>query len=380
MDISAEELAAASNAFGNQNKQTETPEVKVETPAPEAQNTTTEKPVESSLKDAEVKPEVKAEPAAEVKTETPPAKSFDDYLVEKTGGKFKKWDDVEQVLNAPKEELDEEIKHLQSLKSKGIKLDKEFFELQSLDVENMTDPEEIVLESMRRKPEYKGLSEKTLRVELNRKYNIDEWIDKDEAELTDEDIANREIMMRDAHNDKDWLQNYKKERTFVPEPDKAELELQAAERKQRLQNFEKFVDEELAGKVTSLSIEIDKNTNETFEYKISEADRKGVADMMKLLPVDLAVLVNQFAEKDDSGNLKVNDRKVYEMLVKSRTFDEAVKNAYKDGKAEGAKKFVKEEIKNVSFTASGHSTGNPIANTEGEALALAMKAQGKSIL
>lgn len=390
-ELSDEEIAAAQQTLAPTKVETIEP---TETPiaTPVVENTA---PADSSLKTTEAKTEEKVDaPVVETKTEeTPvPTKSFEEYLAERSQGKYKKWEELEQDLNAPREEFaNEKVKHWNELEKKGIKLDKEFFELQSLNLDDdEMNPEDVILQAMRRKDDYSGLSERTLKRELDKKYNYSQWIEKfDEdgrlkegEELSEDDLANQEFMMRDAQKDLEWLRSYKKERTFIPEPNQEELQQQAESKRLAIANFEKFVDEELFTKITNLSteIKIDDNTTEVFEFKPSEADRKEMTGFMKLLPLGTNILVNRFAEKQPDGSLKINDQRVYQMLLRDKTYDEAVKNAYKDGMAQGAKKFVKEEVKNVSFQAADHNSGNQVPQTEAEALALAMKNSGKKFI
>lgn len=384
MELAIDELASAQAQIAAK-KDTppavETPKVDPP-PAVTTQTTTTEPPVTSSLT-ADQQAAVTTAPI----TEPPVVKSFEQYLEETSKGKFKKWDEVEAIINTPREEFaNDNIKHWNELAKKGIDLNKEFFELQNLNLEGNADgtidPEYVITEAMRRKPEYKNLSHKTLQTEINKKYNVKNWIDKPEEELTDEDLANREIMMRDAHNDLDFLTKYKEERTFISQPNEEQQRQQREQQQFAIQAFEKLVDEDLFAKVTDYSAEIEidkeKGLKEVFQYKFSEADRKRNADLMKLLPLDLGVLVNRFIETDEKGNKTMNHRKVYEMLLKADTFDEVARNSFKDGIAVGAKNFVKDDLKNANFTPADAPTGNPVAKTEQEAQMLAIKAAGKS--
>lgn len=389
LEFSEDELAAAQQSLREVKQDTAaTASVKAEDKAEDATGTT-----DSSLNTTATEVQVEDKSAAVVETKKDetvvPVKSFEEILAERSQGKFQKWEDLEQEINTPRDQFaDDNIKHWNELAKKGIKLDKDFFELQSLNLEDdEMNPEDVILQAMRRKDEYSGLSEKTLKRDLDKKYNYSAWIDKfdnngllkEGEELTDDDLANQEIMLRDSQRDLEWLKNYKKERTFIPEPDQAELQRQSDNQKQKLQNFEKFVDDELFAKITNLStkVKIDDNTTESFEYKPSEADRKEQAALMKLLPLGTSILVNRFAEKQPDGSMKINDQRVYQMLLRDKTYDDAVSNAYKDGMAHGAKKFVKEEVKNVTFQAADHNSGNQAPQTEEEALALAMKASGK---
>lgn len=315
--------------------------------------------------------------------EPPKQKSFEEYLEERTAGKFKNWEDVESIINTPKEEFaSEDVKRWNELVKNGVTLDKEFFELQSLDLDQEEiNPEWLMLEAMKRKPETEGLSNRALYKLLNDKYNYDAWISKDDDELTDDDLVNREIMARDAYNDLEWLKNYKKERTFFVEPNTEKLRADAEAQKQSLKQFEDYLDKEVFEKALGLTteIEIDKDTKTTYEYKLSEAVRKETVNLMKLLPVDGNAMFNRYAEKDGNGNIQMNHRKVFEMLVKDRVFDEAIKNAYKDGVAYGAKNFVDKGLKNANFTPADNRQGTPVAQTEAEAIALAIRASGKKL-
>lgn len=387
MEFSEDELAAAQkSALEQKDKPVEQP---ANVATPQTTNTT-EPPTNSSLTDAEKEKQVSDAAAIEAAKATPApiVETFDTqlekYLAEKTAGKFKKFEEIEAVINRPVEEYDDDIKRLQELKRSGVTLDKDYFELQNLNLDGdengIVDPEFVLIEAMKRKQETAGLSSRTLLNQLNKKYDYNGWIDKDDADLTDDDLANRELMLRDAQNDLQYLSKLKEEKAFIKPVNAEEVQRQADLRKSTISNFEKMVDEELFAKVTTLTteIEIDKDTKEVYEYKYSEADRKRAADLMKLSVADLSILVTQFAEKDATGNVKINDRKVYEMLLKNNTYDEAVKNAYKDGMALGAKKFVKEDLKNAQFTPADSRQGNPVATTEAEALALKMKQEGKT--
>lgn len=318
--------------------------------------------------------ETKSEPAkAEPITVT---KSLDDYLTERTAGKFKKWEDIEKVINTPSVKFaNDNIRHWNELAEKGIELNEEFFELQRLDVDKLKDPSDILLQAMKRKPEYKGLSESTLKLQINKKYNISEWKDKESDDFTDEDKMNQEIYMRDAHNESEWLTNLKKERTFSKQPDPELLKQQQAEAEAFEAKWEKFVDDDLYSKVTNLSTVVDESTKEAFEYKISETDRKEVANQMKLLSKDVNVIFNQFLEKDSGGNVQLNHRKVYEMLIKNKVWDEAIKHAFNDAKALGALKEVK-AIKNINFSAGDKPNVAAHPKTKAEALAAELRAKG----
>ncbi len=372
------EQEAIQAAFAAQNKQ-EAPVIEeVKTEEQKAPEVVEQTPV------AEVKiEEAKVEETKVEETKVEPVvvkeKSIDELIAEKTGGKIAKWEDVEKVLNAPKEELDAEVKHWNELKKKGIKLDKEFFDLQALEIEKvgtneysgpLDDPRNLLVEALKRKT---GLSEDTIRFQLEKKYNLSEWQEKEEGDLTIEDKANREIMMMDAESELNWLKNYKAERTFVKAVDPAEIAKVEAEQRQQRENFEKYIDEELFTKVKNLTVVTDDKTGEAFEYKVSEADRKDISNLMKSFASDGQALFNRYAEKDINGNVSMNQEKLFRDLLKAKAFDEAVKHARNDGKAEGEKKFIKEDLKNIDFKQNEGQVNASAPRTEAEAIAQALQ-------
>jgi 2-polyprenyl-3-methyl-5-hydroxy-6-metoxy-1,4-benzoquinol methylase len=304
-------------------------------------------------------------------------KSFDEEFSERFEGKYKSPDEIKAILNAPKIEFaDDEVKHWNELKKSGIKLDKEFFELQALnldgDAKGDIDPQFVLLEAMKRKDEGKGLPEKTLQHLINKKYNFNEWSEKDEAELTDDDLSNRAIMMRDAQNDLGWLKNYKTERTFVKPVDENAVRLQNENREASYKQFDAIVDAEVIAKVTNLSTIIDDKTGEKFDYKISEADGKEFGNLMKNLARGTSNLFDQFAYTDDKGAKQYNHQKVFEMLIRNKNYDQAIKNAYNDGKALGAKKEII-DLKNTSFKQPDGKIVDAEPKTEQEAMKIAMR-------
>ena len=281
-------------------------------------------------------------------------KSFEEELAERTEGKFNKWEDVEAIVKTPKEEFaSEQVKHWNDLVKKGVNLDKEFFELQEKDFENMDDPLEIRREAMKRHPDYAGLSARSLEFELNKKYNLDEWIDKDDEDLTDEDQHNIELLKRDALKDREWLVDYKNERTFSKTPDPTQLSKKAESERQAQDNWERFVDEELANKTSKLSTKID--DKDTVDFEVSDADKKYAADMMKSMTKDISVFWNQFADKDG----KVNQKAVYEMILFNKNKDNIIKIAHQNALAKGKESEVK-SIKNVQFEPNASTTSTKV--------------------
>ena len=347
-------------------------------------------PVTSSLTTEEVKTEPaaaappvveapKVDPTAEpAKVEPVVQKSFEDYLAEKSGGKYKKWEDVETLVNTPKEEFaNETVKRLNELAKNGVEINEEIIALQTKDFKSMTNPAQLILEAMKINDEFKGLSNETLRYELGKKYNIEGWGSKEEADYTDEDKANVERFNRDAERSKTTLLKYQEDRVLIKKPDETTLQMQAQARRDSQAKWEGFVDQ-LSKDVSTFKTVVNDESKESFEYTISESDRKEVGNIMKLLTTDGNVLFNQFMYKGDDGKPVINHQKVYEMLIKSKNYDAAVKTAYNEGKTKGEAKFVKEDLKNIDFKPGDAPSTNPSPATEADALREAMKKSGKT--
>lgn len=277
---------------------------------------------------------------------------FEKYLEEKTKGKYKKFEEVENVLNTPKEELDEEIKHWNDLKKKGIKIDKEFLELQAIDFDKIEAVDDIIFEKWKRSEEGKGLSEKAIRTLINKKYNVDEWREKDDSELTEDDRLNQELMLRDKDDSKNWLKQYKADRTLAKEVDPKIAEGEKAMALAYQQDWEKDAESSIK-EITKLSSSL--NKDESFDFEISEQDRKEVLGIVNLLTKDATVPFSQFIETDKDGNKKVNKGGIALMLLKAKNYDKAVALSASDATAKERLRIEKEH-KGIDFTPSEKGT------------------------
>jgi len=327
--------------------------------------------------------EVKQPEAAAPIVETPVvvAKSFEEELVERSNGKYKSWAEMEADLT-PKELkfANDKIKRFNELAEKGVDVtSREFLELQSLDVDKLDKVDDILFEKWKRGEEGKGLSDKTIKFEINKKYNVNEWIEKGESEFTDEDHANREKMQRDAGLGKEWLANYKNERVLEKQIDPAQVAAMAKTRENELSNWDKMVDSDIVNKVAKLSspISYKDETGKVVESKIdldvSAEDRKYVADLFKQLPRDSNAFFSQF--KDDKGNQ--NHEALAQLIVKARNYDKAVAAAYTSG-AEQRALVIEKNAKNTNFTATPTQEVPKVFASPEEALAEAYRQQEKT--
>ena len=119
--------------------------------------------------------------------------SFSKFL-EKKGGKFKSYDEiekltsdyeltkaeVEQLKNTPKVEFKSEVlKKLHELDQKGVNIDTDLLALQLKDYDKMN-PVQIKKEAMRLKDENKTISDLALEMKLQKEYAYNDWKDKEE--------------------------------------------------------------------------------------------------------------------------------------------------------------------------------------------------------
>ena len=119
--------------------------------------------------------------------------SFSKFL-EKKGGKFKSYDEIEkltsdyeltkaeieQLKNTPKVEFKSEVlKKLHELDQKGVNIDTDLLALQLKDYDKMN-PVQIKKEAMRLKDENKTISDLALEMKLQKEYAYNDWKDKEE--------------------------------------------------------------------------------------------------------------------------------------------------------------------------------------------------------
>jgi hypothetical protein len=284
-------------------------------------------------------------------TTTEPIKTFAQQLEEVSGGKFKDWKELEPLLT-PREEYDEEIRHLAELKKQGVKFDKEFWELQTKDYTQMSDPFEIIKESMRKNPEFDGLSDNVLEHLINDKYKINDWSEEGE-EPTEIETIQAELMKRDALRERQKLVEYKNARTLSKKPNEDQLRQQAELDRSAQLNWESFVDNELAGKINKLSVVLDDKSNSTFDFEYPQADKLEVANRMKEMTKDINVFWNQF----DNGNGEIDQKKVFEVMLFLKNRDAIIKTAHQNAVAAGREAEVK-TIKNIDFTPEGGKSTN----------------------
>jgi len=157
------------------------------------------------------------------------------------------------------------------------------------------------------------------------------------------------------------------------QPDPKALEAMAKEAEIMHNNWEKFVDSDLVNKITKFNVPVN-DKGETFDFDISEQDRKEVGDIMKALPKDTNAFFGQFVETDENGNQKSNPAALYQLILKGKNFEKAIALASKDAASKEALRLEK-EAKNTNF-APGQAAGEAkVYATIQEAQAAAVQAK-----
>lgn len=297
---------------------------------------------------------------------------FEKYLETKSNGKYKKFDEIELAINTPKTEFaNEKVKHLNDLAAKGIDVtSKEFLELQAIDFDKIEAADDLLYEKMKRSEEGSRLSEKAIRALINKKYNVDEWREKLEDELTDDDKLNQELMLRDKEDSKDWLKKYKEERTLAQVPDPKIAEAKIENDRLFFENWEKDAESSIK-EITKLSTKL--NEKESFDFEIPAEDRKKILDVVNLLAKDASVPFSKFINKDDKGNISVDKGGIALMLFKAENYDKAVALSASDATAKERLR-IEKEYKGIDFKPNEKGTQTtPVYKTLQEAHAASIK-------
>jgi hypothetical protein len=312
----------------SEDKVEEKVEEKVEDQVEEQSEDEVEEEVEEKV---EVEAEDKTEEKVEEKVEEKPVATFEEQLAEKFPGKTIA--EIEAALNPKSQFANDKIKRLNELEAAGMDVTSpEFLEVQSLDIDALKNNDDILFQKWKRGEEGRGLSEETIRHEINEKYKVDEWIEKDPSEFTASDRANKEKMNRDGALGKEWLAKFKEERTLVQAVDPAIAEQEAKEAGVRQENWEKQVSTTLVDKITTLTSPISykdeagKTVESEFKFDISEQDRKEIGDVMKQLTKGTGAFFDQY--KNEKG--EPDHEALFTMMLKAKNYDRAVSLASSD--------------------------------------------------
>lgn len=278
-------------------------------------------------------------------------KTFDELLAEKSGGKFKSWEEIEK-LQTPKQEFANDIisklnEFSKKFQDPNTAVDL-FFKTQLTDYATMDEAEAIKLQIRLDNPE---LTDKEIEHEFKQKYKIDEDLfDEETVELS------KIKLERDAKKAKDALIEMQKE--FATNGDKdPELEKQFLENKQ---NWEKSVDSAIPA-LEKISLQI--SDKDTIDWSFSEQERAEAANVTKGLFENASVFFEMF--KDEKGNY--DHKKIAESYMKLKRFDDILKSAVDQAINSGRMQEI-QDLKNADFKAASRS-GQPVPESVEEQVA-----------
>jgi len=278
-------------------------------------------------------PEVKAE-VKEIKVP-----SFEESITERSGGKYKGWDEIEAKLNKPEIKFaNEQVQKINEFIENGGKIDEKWLYFQNTDFDKITDSFELLSEAMRL--EEPDITDEEIDYRIKTEYKIDEWSEDEEPTEIEKIMSIK--AGRDAKKARKALNDHKLKTSFAPnQKSEADIKKEAEFNDSAQKNWEKVVDESGFDK---LSVKIDEK--EVFDVIVSDDERKSLNAMVKQMGKDgiNKVLVPKFIGPD--GNIDV--KKLSSYIFKAENYDNAVKAALTQGIAKGSHAIVK-DIKVTNF-------------------------------
>ena len=282
-----------------------------------------------------------SEETQEVKTESP---SFEELLLEKSGGKFKSYEDLEKTLSEKPQETqsvdfaNEQLEVLNRYVQDGGKLE-DFLKTQ-VNYADMSEMDVIKAEMKLNDPD---LTESDMDFLINKEYQLDtEEYEEDEVRLSKIKLRKDARAARTAL--KEWQDKYavpEKKKSVEPQqkveqttqPSKESLE------KERVR-WETAV-KDSASKMEKLDFEINEK-GEKFSFALSEDDRATVIKNNS----DLSTFWSRFMNGDGTENVDKLNKSMFIL----DNFDKIIRAAASQFKSEG-KDTVLKDIKNPNYNA-----------------------------
>lgn len=298
-------------------------------------------------------------------TEEPPkpeessslTKSFDDLLAEKSGGKYKSWEEIEQLSQPKAEFANDMVGKLNEFAKKfddpNLALDL-FLKTQLTDFNELASEEAVKMKIRMDNPE---LSEKEIDFEFKSTYKLDE------NEYDEETVELAKLKLdREAKKAKSELTKLQQEIAANGDKDPAQLE---AAKKQHEENKNKWVaDSEQAVKsLDKLSLKI--SDNEKFDWEFTDKDKTEALDITKSLFDSSANFFKLF--QDDKGNY--DQAKIASAYLKLKKFDDIV-NAAVERATQAAVDKNHREQKNTDFRPANNGGGQNTAQSIEEQVAV----------
>ncbi len=279
--------------------------------------------------------------------------SFDELLAEKTGSKYKTWDELEQALNKPAEKVqdfaDEQVAKINEYIKQGGKFD-DYIATQSIDFKQMTLAEKLAYKMQLDDPD---ITDEEINLELKLKYGFDKW--KDNTAEYDEGIEPEDIKLaklkfeRDANKAEKALLDYQKKWSIPSKEEQQTTQVDPAVQ----EKWDTSVENTLKS-IEKIPLKI--SDKETFDYVLAPEDKKEINKLAKGLYTNVNVLFEQF--KDPKSPTGFNMQGLTDMLIKVKTYDKAIALAADHARKLGEESVAK-GIKNIKF----NTDGSPVAQT-----------------
>ena len=285
-----------------------------------------------------------SEVTQEVKTESP---SFEDLLLEKSGGKFKSYEDLEKTLTEKPQETksvdfaNEQLEVLNRYVNNGGKLE-DFLKTQ-VDYSSMSEMDVVKAEMKLNDPD---LSESDMDFLINKEYQLDtEEYDEDDVRLSK--IKLRKDARKAKTTLKEWQDNYaipENKESAEPQQEREQTNQPSQENlaKEKVR-WEKAVNDS-ASKMEKIDFEINEK-GDKFSFALSDNDRQ---DMVKNTS-DLSKFWSRFMNGDGTENVE----KLNKTMFMVDNFDKIIRAAASQFKSEG-KDAILEDIKNPNYSADSN--------------------------
>lgn len=239
-------------------------------------------------------------------------KSFEDLLTEKSGGKYKSWEEVEQ-LSQPKNEFANDLvgklnEFAKKFDDPNLALDL-FLKTQTTDFNQLASEDAVKMKIRMDNPE---LSEKEIEYEFKTSYKLDE------NEYDEETVELAKLKLdREAKKAKSELSQMQQEIALNGDKDPAQI---AETKKQYEESKNKWNNdsEQAIKSLDKLTFKI--NENENFDWKFDDKDKSEALNVTKELYESSANFFKLF--QDEKGNY--DQAKIASSYLKLKKFDDIV--------------------------------------------------------
>ncbi len=323
-------------------------EVKAEEKKPEAATTTPEatseikidpaKPADTKI-ESSLTPEATKDASTENKTSTPVAKTLEEYLTEKSEGKYKTYEELLAQIDAPKKnsyksQLAEKIDAY--VEAGGT--EENYLRTQSIDFTKMSTKELLEYKIQMSDPD---MTDEEIEYELTKQYRLDEVAADDATDAEKKEIqfaklrAEREAKKTQA----ELIETQKK--WAVPERKAAPVVDPKVHEKEQ-NDWTNEIKSEVE-KLVKVPVKL--SETESYDIVMDEKDKKELTELGSKLFTDANAFWNQFKDKD--GNIQKGS--LMNAMYKIKNFDKAVQFAAAQAREKGKETLIKDELKNINM-------------------------------